>query len=913
MHMPDPLTAEICRPRILVVDDDSRLRQQIAESLAGEYEVDAATTGDMALRLANQQRPALVVCNLDMPGMDGLAVLNALRASAALRTTPVMFLSADASEEYRIEGFENGADDYLAKPFTVRELKTRLRAVLEAVSLHEPMPEPDGAASVDIELVRARAQILDSITDAIFALDKSWCFSYVNQHAVDHFGSRREELIGRLVWTVLPSNQARLFESHYQEVARTGKSAVFEVMSAPGQWLEVNVYPWPEGVAVFMKDISARRRAEEAQRESEARFQLLANSIPQLVWIARPDGSVHWYNQRWHDYTGTTPAQVQGWGWQVVHDPSLLPKVLAKWRHAIEAGESLEMIFPLRGADGRFRRFLTRVEPLRDAAGNIMLWFGTSTDVEDQFRQQDTFRMMADSAPVLIWIADVNNNRTWVNRSWLEFTGRELAQELGKSWIGDIHEEDLDRCLKVCATTFAAHTKFTMEYRLRRRDGQYRWVLESGIPLFEGPNQVFSGYIGSCVDIHELRILAQERELLLEAERGARADAERLSQLKDEFLANVSHELRTPLNAMLGWANVLRRMHANPTQLTEGLEAIERNARAQARIISDLLDMSRIVSGKVHLELQELDLHQVINESIDVVRPAAAAKQIRIVTVLDAHVGVIRGDPSRLQQVLWNLLTNAVKFTPHEGRIAVRLERVSANVEVSVEDSGQGIEPEFLPFVFDRFRQADGSITRRAGGLGLGLSIVKSLVELHGGSVRAKSPGLGQGSTFIVALPVVAMRTGETGTHRALSLAASGEPLELPMLAGVRLLVVDDEADARALVAKILEERGAEVVCADSGPQALATLAERRFDILVSDIGMPDMDGYQLIRRVHAMSQGAKLPAIALTAFARAEDRQRALLAGYQMHLSKPLQPEELIAGVASLMRLTEEPQRMSG
>jgi PAS domain S-box-containing protein len=266
MHMPDPLTAEICRPRILVVDDDSRLRQQIADSLAGEYEVDAATTGDMAMRLANQQRPALVVCNLDMPGMDGLAVLKALRASTALRTTPVMFLSADASEEYRIEGFENGAEDYLAKPFTVRELRTRLRAVLEAVSLHEPMPEPDGAAPVDIALVRARAQILDSITDAIFALDKSWRFSYVNQHAVDHFGSRREELIGRLVWTVLPSNQARLFEAHYQEVARSGKSAVFEVMSAPGQWLEVNVYPWPEGVAVFMKDISARRRAEEAQR-----------------------------------------------------------------------------------------------------------------------------------------------------------------------------------------------------------------------------------------------------------------------------------------------------------------------------------------------------------------------------------------------------------------------------------------------------------------------------------------------------------------------------------------------------------------------------------------------------------------------------------------------------------------------
>jgi PAS domain S-box-containing protein len=393
-----------------------------------------------------------------------------------------------------------------------------------------------------------------------------------------------------------------------------------------------------------------------------------------------------------------------------------------------------------------------------------------------------------------------------------------------------------------------------------------------------------------------------------ESERAARSEAERLSHLKDEFLATLSHELRTPLNAIQGWATLLRTRDAKPEDVERGLETIERNVRAQAQIVNDLLDMSRIISGKMHLEVQPLQLHEVINNAIDAVRQSADAKRIRIQMILDSGIGLVRGDPNRMQQVLWNLLTNAVKFTPKEGRIQVALERVNSHVEISVEDSGIGIRADFLPYVFDRFRQAESDTTRRYGGLGLGLSIVKSLVELHGGSVRVKSAGENQGTTFIVALPVSHIRNRETSSYpREPSTPDPSAPIELPRLDNVRILIVDDDQDGRALMERVLESRGAATFGVSTADEALDLLKRERFDVLLSDIGMPTVDGYELMRRIRQMGlpPAERIPAIAVTAYARAEDRQRALLAGYQMHLCKPIEAPELVAGIASLLSLS--------
>jgi PAS domain S-box-containing protein len=407
----------------------------------------------------------------------------------------------------------------------------------------------------------------------------------------------------------------------------------------------------------------------------------------------------------------------------------------------------------------------------------------------------------------------------------------------------------------------------------------------------------------------QLAKVAAEREFFLQSERVARSEAERLSRIKDEFLATLSHELRTPLNAIQGWARLLRERKSTGEDLERGLATIERNVRIQTQIVNDLLDMSRIISGKVHLEVQPLYLHEVVNNAIEAVRQSAIAKDIRILPMLDSRIGFVRGDASRLQQVIWNLLSNAIKFTPKGGRVQVVLERVNSHAEICVEDTGIGIRADFLPHVFDRFRQGDSTTTRRFGGLGLGLSIVKNLVELHGGTIRVRSPGENQGSTFIVDLPISYLRPDDREpTAEPATRSDTLQTVELPRLDDVRILVVEDEADGRALIARVLEDRGAKPTCASTADEALKALSQEQFDVLLSDIGMPDMDGFQLIRSVRSLDEsraGGPLPAIAITAYARPEDRQRSLLAGFHMHLSKPIEASELIASIAGLLHLS--------
>jgi signal transduction histidine kinase len=379
--------------------------------------------------------------------------------------------------------------------------------------------------------------------------------------------------------------------------------------------------------------------------------------------------------------------------------------------------------------------------------------------------------------------------------------------------------------------------------------------------------------------------------------------AQEAGRAKDEFLATVSHELRTPLTAILGWAGVLRSRPHDPPTLKEALEIIERNARVQAQIVNDLLDVSRIITGKLRLDVRPIDLAAVIQNAIAAVRPAIEAKAIRLETQLDPEAAAFTGDADRLQQVVWNLLSNAVKFTPAGGRIEVSSARREGQVEIVVRDSGQGIDREFLPFVFERFRQADTGATRAAGGLGLGLAIVRHIVELHGGTVKADSPGPGRGATFTVRLPVVAPPAAD-GTGERRTPAAGPVPVQPSSLDGMEVLVVEDDADGRLLLAEILRSAGARVHAAASAAEAVAEVQRRRFAVLVCDIAMPGEDGYTLIRRLRATPQGRHLPAVALTAYARGEDRERALAAGFDAHLAKPVEPSQLLSSVSRVGRM---------
>jgi PAS domain S-box-containing protein len=400
-------------------------------------------------------------------------------------------------------------------------------------------------------------------------------------------------------------------------------------------------------------------------------------------------------------------------------------------------------------------------------------------------------------------------------------------------------------------------------------------------------------------DITERMRLEAERNDLLASERAARAEAERANRLKDEFLSTLSHELRTPLNSILLWTQLLRQQADDSAQVARGLAAIERNTKVQAQLISDLLDVSRIISGKLRLDVQPLDLATTIKSALEGLSPAIEAKALVLQTSFDPMAGMITGDPARLQQVIWNLVNNAIKFTPNGGRIEVKLKRLDARVEVTVSDTGQGITPELLPHLFERFRQGDVSANRAYGGLGLGLAIVKHLVEMHGGTVIASSAGVGQGATFTVLLPVAAS-LNDSPPEPANS--ANDRMGQITRLEGVRVLIVDNDADGRVVMARILTDAGAVATTASDFANALSEVETFKPQVLVSDIGMPGRDGYDLIREVRSRGYTYQsLPAIALTALAGSEDRRRALLAGYQVHVAKPIDASELTAAIAAL------------
>jgi signal transduction histidine kinase/ActR/RegA family two-component response regulator len=467
-----------------------------------------------------------------------------------------------------------------------------------------------------------------------------------------------------------------------------------------------------------------------------------------------------------------------------------------------------------------------------------------------------------------------------------------------------LHPDDRERTREAIAACVYGGKVYDIEYRTVSPQGELRWIRATGCTYYKEEKPV--RFDGTTQDITDRKRVDEERKQLFDIECAARVEAERTSRMKDEFLATLSHDLRTPLNAILGWTQLLKRDQQDPEMLSEAISVIERNARAQTQLIEDLLDMSRIVSGNVRLDVQRVELSEIINAAMEGVKPTAETKGVRLEKVIDRLVGSISGDPARLQQVLWNLLTNAIKFTPKGGKVRVFAEVMQSHVEISVADTGEGISPDFLPHLFERFSQADGSAERKHRGLGLGLSIVKNLVEMHGGAVRVNSRGKEQGATFIVRLPRQAPKSSEDEENPSHTRMLLSVECERPNLRGIKVLVVEDEADARELLRRFLVECDPLPAVAASVAEAQKLLLTFQPDVIVSDIGMPQKDGYEFIRDVR--KQGLTTPAVALSAYARAEDRIRSAQTGYQTHLAKPVEPAELLAVIASLAGRYEKP-----
>lgn len=546
-------------------------------------------------------------------------------------------------------------------------------------------------------------------------------------------------------------------------------------------------------------------------------------------------------------------------------------------------------------------------ELLRELSAQICLRLERANAEEALRENEKRLALALASASMGVWTWDLQTNAVHWSPEHYAIFGIDSFDGTLEAFARTLHPADADYVLATVNGAIESRLPYEAEFRIITGDGVVRWVGNRGRAEYDADGKPLR-MLGIVVNIEERKQAEAERSRLLDSEQSLRAAAEEANRLKDEFIANASHELRTPLTAIVGWARMLRSGNLDEKTSARALTTIERNAHMQTKLIEDLLDISGIISGKLVLDIQSVQMASVISDAVNTVRPAAQAKNITIEVSIDPLADSVPGDANRLQQVVWNLLSNAVKFTPKDGRVTVALQRVNAQVEISVCDTGEGIEPEFLPYVFDRFRQADGKTTKKHGGLGLGLAIVRHLVELHGGTVKAHSSGLGYGASFIISLPLV----GDYGLSlgriipplQKEGLAATNLTIECPPnLDGLRVLIIDDDHDTLEMLGTVLSQCEAEVVTVASAAEAILEIKRRRPDVLVSDIGIPDEDGYELIKRVRAMDERSEyiLPALALTAYAKAEDRVRALAAGYQMHLAKPVEPEEFVLVVANL------------
>jgi PAS domain S-box-containing protein len=1094
------------------------------------------------------------------------------------------------------------------------------------------------------------ATILASINDAVIATDVDGRVTFMNGVAQSLTGWSEEDARGKPIQQLLTIKDEAKGEAIANPVAtalaeatasRAGEHALLLAKDGRETPVEQNSSLVKDddgatvGVVLVFRDITQRRRVEQALREKEERFRTMADTAPVMLWLSGTDGLCTFFNQPWLDFTGRTMEQEVGYGWADNVHPNDLSRCLDTYTSSVKARKSFSVEYRLKRSDGEYRWVLDSgvprytkegefigfagsrfdiverkkieaasyflasivqssedgiigktldgiivswntaaeriygytaeeikgkhirvlappervdelsgifqtlrkgesiphletvrrtkdgriinvaltISPLRDEAGHIT---GASTivrDITDRKRIEEERRVLGTqienererlnsvvaNVPGVVWEAwgqpdEASQRINFVSEHVEKMLGYKVNEWLSTPnfWLSIVHPDDKERAAQEAAAIFASRRAGTSRFRWIARDGRVVWVeSQSVVECDDAENPIgmrgvtmditdrkraedshrflaeASGLLASSLDYettlasvaklavpkladwcivhiaeengelrqlavahadpakieraHELRrryplerdapmgapnvfrtgraefypqidfkklelalrnaqlarvlqkeglrscmivpLVARNRTLgtitlitaesgrhydqtdlalaedlahrialavanarlyreaqdavsareealrlnkeLLDREHSAREEAEAANRAKDEFLATVSHELRTPLNAILGWAHMLRNNKLDQTTQARALETVERNAKSQAQLIEDILDVSRIVTGKVRLDVRPVELVPVVEAALDSVRPAADAKDIRIEAILDPRAGLISGDPDRLQQIVWNLASNAVKFTPKGGRVQIRLERVNSHIEIVMTDTGQGISAEFLPYVFDRFRQADATSTRRYGGLGLGLAIVRHLVEMHGGTVRAESPGEEKGATFTVTLPLMVANIDPLEGERMQPAYFGSTSLEpLTRLEGVSVLVVDDESDTREMLRIMIGQLGAVVKSCASSNEAITMLRDWQPDVIVSDIEMPDEDGYELMRRVRlweATMGATQIPAVALTAYARVEDRMRALAAGYQMHIAKPAEPAELAAVIASL------------
>ncbi|MBD2612746.1 MAG: response regulator [Nostoc sp. ZfuVER08] len=835
---------------ILHVDDNEANRYVVNRILqnAGFTVVEAAT-GAAGLEAVAEHQPALVILDVKLPDLSGFEVCRQIKANPKTNFIPVLHLSATfIQSQDKVEGLDSGADAYLAQPVEPIELVATVRSLLRIRRAEESA----------LSSAREWQSTFDSINDGVSLVDRQGRILRCNRAMMELVGKRSSEILGRLYHELIKARWGIGDGTCFRRAKETHQRQVLEFQSQE-RWFAKTIDPafnqqgTLTGAVFILSDITERKRIEDERKQAE------------IILQER--------NQRLDLLYETTQELLSSY-----QPLTLIGSLFKKLKGLLE----LDVYFNYLIDSDRNQLHLTSYEGIDESIAQEIEWLDYGQAVcgtVAQCRNQ-------------IVCAGIQNSRD--------------------------PKTDLIRSLLItaysCQPLIArGHLFGTLSFGSRRRE-QFTFA-ETNLM------QALCDQMAIALDRAQLLAsLQQQADQLRQANR-----------IKDEFLAVLSHELRSPLNPILGWAKILQTTQPDTAKSKYALETIERNAKLQAQLIEDLLDVSRILQGKLSLNTLAVNLTFTIKAALETVRLAAEAKSIQIETIFEPNVGEILGDPARLQQVIWNLLANAIKFTPQGGRVKVQLSKVAGEVggreqgaggakeeitnaqcpipnaqspvlsyaQVTVSDSGRGISGDFLPYVFDYFRQADGTTTRKFGGLGLGLAIVRHLVELHGGTIEAASPGEGQGSTFTVKLPLIAaakLNQDDTASDNSSDLN----------LNGLQALLVDDDRDSREFIAFLLEHYGVQVTEANSASEALSSLGQTKFDLLISDIGMPDVDGYTLIRQIrkHSPDRGGEIPAIALTAYAGESDRQQALAAGFQEHISKPIEPEELMQAILTILRI---------
>ena len=952
---------------VLIVEDNPEdtemYRRYLLRDREYKYTIVAAKSGQQGLAMWQQHQPDVVLLDYRLPDLDGLEFLAALQTEAQQPDLPVIMVTGQGNEAIAVQAIKAGAQDYLVKGQIILEsLQLAVHRTIAAVELRQQLQqridreqtiariaqkvhgtlnleeilyitveevrqflhtdraivfrlEPDGKGTVMAESVGDRwisilsAQIYDP------------CFvdSYVDRYRLGMVSTKADINDG----SISPCHAELL--SQYQVKANLVVPILHEDQfwgvliahhcASPREWqpLEIDLLQQLSiqvSIAIrqaelyeqAQREIAERKRTEEALRGSEERLRLGLEAARMGTWDWNIQQNHITWSSNMEDLFGLAPGEFDGSYYQFVErlHPEDRDRVLEAIDAAVATGANYEIEFRVIYPNGRIRWALSLGKVFYNAIGQAMRMSGVDLDItarkhtEEALRHSEEFRKrVLDSSSDCIKVLDLDARLLYMNAGGLCLLEiDDLTPYLNTEWLCFWQDEAREEVEAAIAVAKAGEVGKFQGFCATAK-GTPKWWDVVVAPIRDGAGQVVQ-ILSTSRDITDRKQAEIERDRILQLKQAALAESERVNRIKDEFLAVLSHELRSPLNPILGWTKLLQTGKLNETKSVAALATIERNALAQAQLIDDLLDMASVLRGKLSLNVTAVNLLSTIESAIETVHTAATAKSILIHPVL-SNIGQVSGDAVRLQQIVWNLLSNAVKFTPKGGRIEVRLESADNQAQIVVTDTGKGINRDFLPYIFESFRQEDASVTRKYGGLGLGLAIVYQLVESHGGTIKADSLGEGKGATFRVSLPLLNLKTG-------------GNPDKLleaeQDLRGIRVLAIDDDADSREVIGAFLVMAGAEVMTVASAAEFLVALESFVPDVLVSDIGMPEMDGYSLIGYVRSLSpeRGGLIPAIALTAYAGEINHQQALVAGFQRHISKPVEPNLLIGAIADLV-----------